>query len=345
MIFFKAEANHLIGGGHLYRALALAKKLRERNIPARFIFTDTPKIFRDKVIQAGFDALQVAADRQMDPEFYFRVVPAGSLIIFDTDDARFYSGRLIDNLRAGRIKTACFTVTDQYMVTTDLLINPNIISKLHQYKIADHTKKILGPKYMLFRDEFRNVQPPQHTAMYPVNLLLIFGNSDTNHLTLFFLDMLQDLKEYFKKVHVVCGINNPDIEEIRLLIRSWKKPEIALHVDLPEMVPVYRQTDIGITSAGMAMWEMALFNIRQFVFAAADREVSYTDYLHDLQYIVKIGAVPEQPVKATMLKNLLDALENKRLAELKTDEFRSVIHPGGIDHIIDFFIELINDRR
>lgn len=345
MIFFKAEANHLIGGGHLYRSLALANKLREHGVQARFVFSETPKIFRDKVTRAGFDILHVTAEHQMEPGIYSSLIPAGSLIIFDTDDARFHSGRLIDTLRAGGIKTACFTVTDRYPVSTDLLINPNIISKVHHYKTADHTKKILGPKYMLFRDEFRTVQPPERTDAYPVNLLLIFGNSDTNHLTLFFLDLLDELAGHFKKVEVVCGVSNPDIEKIRYLTGSQKKMELTLHIDLNDLVPVYRQTDIAITSAGMAMWEMALFNIRQLVFAAGDREVPYTNYLHNLHYIYKIGAVPEQPVKAKMREKLLDVLENNRLAQLKTDEFRSIIDPTGIDQIIELFIEQINDNR
>ncbi|MBN2165260.1 MAG: hypothetical protein JW717_03185 [Marinilabiliaceae bacterium] len=341
IIFIKAEANEKIGGGHIYRSLSLARKIRDRGINVKFIFSDSPFKIQNKVINEGFEIIILDNGQQLNPEEYIKHIPQKSLILFDTDDYNFYSGHLIDELRKHFVKTACFTITDKYPITTNLLINPNIISQKHIYQTSVDTKKLLGPGFMIFRDEFRNVVSKKKSFQLPITILLIFGNADNHHLTLFFLDIIQKLGEYVKKIIVVCGSLNTDIHDIKQRIDTSTQQITELHVDVPNLDYLYNQVDVAITSAGMAMWEMALFRIPLIVFSSSTREIEYTNYLHKLNYIYKIGDISIIPHQIKIMTELKELFDTKRLNNLKLSQFNEIINPEGIDRIIDSLIDEI----
>jgi len=332
-VFIKAEANDEVGGGHLFRSLALAKKIWENGIPVKFIFSETPKHLRKKVYYAGFKSITITKEQQLDPNVYLKFLPNESLILFDTDNFRFHSGNFIEVLKSHNIKTACFAVTDQYEISTDILINPNIVSKLHNYKTPSKTKKLLGPSYMLYKEEFRHVKTFKKNIVYPSTLIIVFGNADAFHLTIYFLKILPHLKQYLKKLIVVCGGLNSDVKTIKSFIKSQKSISIELHNDVNNMVPLYEQADLAITSAGMALWEIALYNIPQIVFASSPREIIYSDYLNKLNYIYKIGEIPNKPSQSKMKEELEKIFSTKKLELLRTTQFNKILNPNGIDKI------------
>ena len=332
-LFIKAEANEQIGGGHLYRSLALASKIRNRGAEVKFIFSETSEDLQKKVLSAGFEIIQIKKEQELNPELYLHFIPAQALVLFDTDNSQFHSGRLIDVLKNRNIKTACFTITDQHEINTDVLINPNIIAALHQYKTPKETIKCLGPSYMLLRDEFNDIKPVPKNRTFPLKCLLMFGNADTYHLTLYFLKIMLCLPEYIKKLMVVCGNLNSDVDAIKEIIKQADSDNIELYIDSSDMVSLYSRTDLAVTSAGMAMWEMALFNIPQLVFPSAEREVFYTEYLHQLKYIYNIGSKPGLISHEAMMIKLKSLFETEVLAGLKLNAFRELINPRGMEKL------------
>lgn len=338
MIFFKAEANNKIGRGHFERSIALAKELISAGIESSFIFSDTPQPLIEKILEAGFPVHIIDINKQLDSSSYLNIIPQNSLIVFDTDDNRFYFGPLIDDLRKRNIKTACYSISDLYTISTDILINPNIVSQIHKYNTESYTRKYLGTQYLIYRNEFRELAPKFKEYYTPLNLLLIFGNADSNHLTMYFLDVIEKLGNILNKVNIVAGILNPDLEKIKSKVNEIKNIETELHINTNKIISIYEETDVAITAAGMAMWEMALFNIPQMVIASSRREIEYAKYLSDLNYIYSLGVFSDISSSDEMAKKIIGILKSETLKELKSEEFQSIIDPNGIKNIVDVLI-------
>ena len=107
MIFFKAEANPTIGGGHLHRCIAIATECQKQGQEVAFIFAETVESSTTQIKDLGFPTFFIDIKKQFELNTYTSIIPSGSLILFDTDDYHFHSGKLIDNLQSFGIKTAC----------------------------------------------------------------------------------------------------------------------------------------------------------------------------------------------------------------------------------------------
>jgi spore coat polysaccharide biosynthesis predicted glycosyltransferase SpsG len=337
-VFFKSESNSKVGGGHLQRSIQLAKEFKRTDVEPVFIFSESPEFILKKVRDQGFKTISLAPEQQLLFQEYNKFISEGSAIIFDTDDYRFYSGDLIDQLRTKGVKTACYTVTDNYFISTDYLINPNIISSIHNYNTPSYTEKMLGPEFMIFRDEFRSLPAPEGKGNVKDNLLVIFGNADPNHLTSFFIDVLNNLAIQFKNIKIVAGRLNPDLTNIKKKVSDFKD-NIELYIDTQDILNLYLKTDVAITAGGMAMWEMALFYIPQLVIGSSEREIEYTDYLSELGFIHKLGDYKDMIDPAKTARRIEDIMKSNLLEELELDKFRKSIDPLGASKIVSKIIE------
>ena len=346
-IFFKAEANNQVGGGHLHRCLSLADECINAGFDVGFIFADSSISSHEKVIKLGYRIHLIPKQHQLDLETYLEFVPEYSLVLFDTDNPVFYTGELISNLRINNIKTACFTISDLNKISTDILINPNIISKTHTYLTPKSTKKLLGPPYLIFNKEYKAINTKKKPFNYPLNLLLFFGNADTHHLTKYFIRIIDSLESYLRKVVIIVGSLNSDIEEINDFIKNIESVEINLHINIStnKIIQLYQETDIAITSAGKSMWEMALFYIPQIVIASSPRETTYTDYISKLKYIHKLCNYTELPTSKMMEAKIIKILESRKMETLKTKEFCSIINSDGVKLICDNFSQIIKHNN
>jgi len=342
MILFKAEANSKVGGGHLFRCLELARLCKQRGEEVGFIFTESSQNIINRVARLGFKIFNIENEKQYTINAYLRFIQSNYLIVFDTDDYRLYSGKLINDLRSNNIKTACFTITDKFEITTDLLINPNIVSQLHKYKTASYTNKLLGPKYLIFRDDFLQNNPKLNISGKNINMFLYFGNADNNHLTLYFLEILKNFKRLFEKIIVVAGSLNSDIMLIKEIISEFKEVQIELHVDTDNISRLYEECNLAITSGGMSLWEMALFNVSQMVVSSSSREKEYVKFLSALGYILNLGHFNELPSKRQLSKNISEFVVKEKFRILKTEEFKNCINPFGKYKIVNSFLHLLH---
>tara|TARA_R110002050_G_scaffold109799_1_gene221299 strand:- start:15376 stop:16410 length:1035 start_codon:yes stop_codon:yes gene_type:complete len=344
MIFFKAEANSSIGGGHLHRCISIANECIEQGLQVAFIFSDSASESIQKVKQLGFQSFEIPFETQLDFESYKDFVPSGSLILFDTDNFHFYSGNLINKLHLQNIKTACYTITDQHRITTDIIINSNIISKTHTYNSPKETIKLLGPEYLIFSPSFRSNTIVERTIHCFENLLLFFGNADSHNLTSYFLDVIHKSQKNFKKIIVVVGPLNKHKEGIENKISNYSNLNIEYHYNTSQISKLYERTDIAITAAGMTMWEMALYKIPQLVVASSEREIKYSKYLKTLRFIEYLGEFNNLQLtpksQAIIIDDILDSNPFKTLA---LTDFKNAINPNGITKMVSTFSKLVKN--
>lgn len=341
-IFFKVDANDKIGGGHLHRCISLANILKSyRNVGVNFIFSDTPKNYVDKVTNVNIKVYFIDKNKDLDIQEYRKIIPSNSLILFDTDNSQFHSGKLIDSLADINIKTACFTVTDKYPITTDILINTNLISLYQNYITKYSTIKLLGPKYLIFNEEIRKLTDFGRHMASKNNLLVFFGNADSNNITIFFIEILKRLRHIFGTINVLVGGLNYDIDTIENCLINTNN--IKVHKDLSpsEIINLYKNTDLIITSAGMTMWEAALFSIPQLIIASSERELAYTNLLSQEKLIYKLSTYKELTDSDGIYNKITSIISSKELDEVDTKKFKYYINNNGALSLCNYILEEI----
>lgn len=339
--FFKAEANNVVGAGHLHRCISIAREIEKRGFQVSFIFSNSNKSEISKIKAIGWDIHQIDSNDELNAEKYLPFIPEGSFLLFDTDDSKFYSGDLIKKLRQRNVVTACYTITDKYPIDTDILINTNVVSATHHYITPAYTTQIIGAKYLIFNQQFRNnnefhISPSKHK-----NILLFMGNADEKRLTEALLARLSEAVIDADKITILLGSLNTRKKEIQELLNDFPY-NFALVENVANMLALYDNTNLAITSAGMTMWEMALFKIPQLIVASSPREASYASFLDGKKYINLIGNYNKVPTS----KELADSItESFNSPNLDLDGFERLLDPDGIVKMVDQFIDKIEEQQ
>lgn len=337
-IFFKAEANSVIGGGHLHRCISIAKECLIQGHQIQFIFADSSADSILKIKKLNWDYSLISKQDQLKVSAYLSILSKGDFILFDTDNPDFYSGDLIDQLRQNQIVTACYTITDKYFISTDILINTNVVSGTHTYQTPIYTKQIIGSKYLIFNEKFRNTSIVERSHNSINEILLFFGNADFNNITEKILESIKDKNLPVSRIHLLIGSLNPNLKSVKKIINSSNSP-ITLHHNIKNMNELYQKVDLAITSAGMTMWEMALYKIPQMVIASSERENTYTRYLSDKNLIHLLGTYSA----SSTLNDLATKISNFILSEpekkLDLEGFKNLLNPNGIEKMVSKFIE------
>jgi UDP-2,4-diacetamido-2,4,6-trideoxy-beta-L-altropyranose hydrolase len=335
--FFKAEANNQIGGGHLHRCISIAKECVSQGHEVAFIFADSSNDSIAKITHLNWEIHSIPIQKELHASVYLKFIPEGSLILFDTDNSEFYSGELIDLLRFNNLTTACYTITDQFPITTDIIVNTNIISQTHTYNCPNYTQFILGPEFLIFNPTFRNSTIAERVPNKLDNLLLFFGNADPNNLTQKVVSLLNKIATPFKKINVLVGGLNPNMESIKTEMKKATYP-ISLHQNITDMSQLYEQTDFAITAAGMSMWEMALYKIPQMVIASSDRETTYSTYMHQRKFFYLLGNYKDNISEKLLSISIDKFIENDHDSLLNLDEFKNLLNPNGIANMVHDFV-------
>ena len=334
--YFKAEANSKIGGGHLHRCIAIAQEVLIQGHQVAFIFANSNSESIQKVKNLDWEVHELEQSEELQYQAYTRFVAKGSFLLFDTDNHLFYSGLLIDNLREANIITACYTITDQHPISTDILVNTNVISKTHRYQTSGYTQQIIGSEYLIFNTQFRSNPNFKSANDSSTNALVFLGNADFNQITTRVMKALDDGNLAVSKVHLLIGGLNPNANTIQELAKQMSYP-IEIHQNVTDMKSLYAQTNVAITAAGMSMWEMALYQIPQIVIASSDREKTYTSYLANHKYIHLLGDYI-QPDSFFGLNATLNQVLTKNKLDLTG--FKELLDPNGIQKMVSKFIEL-----
>ncbi len=337
-VFIKTEANDRVGGGHLFRSIALAFELKKFDIQTEFIFSETSQNFIEKT-KRNFNVNIIKKYKKYNAEEYLKFIESNSLILFDTDDYNFYSGEIIDKLSANNIKTACFTITDKYPISTDILINSNIIALKQNFNTPEYTKKLLGPQYLILRPEFSQINYDRN--LDSKNLLIFFGNADINCYTELFLENLKKNHQFFSEINIIVGALNKCKDKIRRIVLNCGKMKIYENLQAYEMIDLYKNTGYAITSAGMTMWEMALFEIPQIVLASSDREKVYTDYLAELNFIYVLKNINKKSDKKILDFDFNEIVNSSEFSSLRLKDFKKSVNPKGITKIAENFVAIL----
>jgi UDP-2,4-diacetamido-2,4,6-trideoxy-beta-L-altropyranose hydrolase len=272
-VIIRTDASTTIGSGHVMRCLTIAKKLDQSGFRVRFWMMDVPGNLIHYIQSQGFANLQA-------PDYadLYIVDHYGIDKTWERDHRRYTKHMMVIDDLANR-EHAC-----------DVLLDPNIVPVFQtRYNglVPEHCKQLLGPQYLIMRDEFIAARQNLRVRSGQVDRLMIFmGGTDPTLETLKVLKALGTAETRFKDIDVVVGDGNAHKEEIR---STCETRGYHYHCQINYMAQLMQQADFLIGAGGSTAWERCYVGLPSSSTMVAQNQVAGTVYASQLGAVWNLG--------------------------------------------------------
>jgi UDP-2,4-diacetamido-2,4,6-trideoxy-beta-L-altropyranose hydrolase len=346
-IAIRADGGNTIGMGHIMRTLVLAKELAKTN-EVFYICRIDNEYYRqqnikeyDRIIEDNIsDKYKNGIEKVISEEFKVFFVRENYLIedikniyadllitdSYDVDENYFKETKAIFK------KTAYIDDMNLYYFDVDFLINQNIGAEEFSYKVNDDTKLMLGIKYILLREEFRNLQP-KDIKLKVNDIMLTVGGADPSHLTEKVLNWVKDLNYNF---HVIVGPSFDNKEDLK----RFESDKIRLYYNA-DMYEIMRKCDMAISACGSTLYELMACGVPTIGIIIADNQVAIGEKLSNIGIIKKLGWY-DKIDKDDLYKSIIDLSDSYEKRQKISKEASEFLDGNGVNRIIKMFMEYSN---
>ncbi len=350
-VAIRVDASAQIGTGHLMRCLTLAEAHRDKGALVVFICREHPGHLCKLVETKGFEVIRLAtsADNESnlqdeEPNLAHahwlgtsQSVDAEQTIQVLKDKAP-WDWLVVDHYALDhRWKSAMRRVANKIMVIDDLaerkhgcdlLLDQSYFQepeKRYQGLLPDKCQVLLGPRYALLRQEFREARKFCRMRGNGIaRVMVYFGGNDPDNLTGMALEALSDKKLSHLLVDAVIGPNNP--HQDKLDMQAKQSPGTRLHVQPEGFTELMLRADLCVGAGGTTTWERLCLSLPSLVITVAENQESFTAELHQDGLITWVGR--KQDVSVADIKSCVQAAIDKSQAN---DLFsNSLLHVDGL---------------
>lgn len=300
-ILFRVDASLIIGTGHVMRCLTLAKEMVKTGALCHFVCREHPGNLIDFIRQQGFEvaALTMPKDQQpaggnLEVSVLGHSAWLGCDWVSDAAETKLvaisttYDWLVVDHYALdARWESAMRNVANRIMVIDDLadrqhdcdvLLDQNFYADMnHRYdgKVPSDCQLLLGPRYALLRDEFRQLhQQVRPRAGIVKRVLVFFGGIDLGNYTSRVLEILACVGSDDWHVDVVIGAHHPHREEVEAICANHG---FVCYVQTNRMAELMMLADISIGAGGTVTWERCCLGLPALTLCVAanqDKQVA-----------------------------------------------------------------------
>ena len=217
----------------------------------------------------------------------------------------------------------------------DVLLDQNYyldMSHRYQDKVPEKCELLLGPRYALLREEFRQLREHIKPRDGKVRRILVFfGGIDADNYTGQTIQALTELDIKHIAVDVVIGAQHPFKIAIE---KTCNDAGFTCHIQTNRMAELMVAADLGIGAGGSATWERCCLGLPALVVAVAENQVKI---IHDLVRIDLILML--QNVHALfshdIVRHILELLSRPDKIKSMSQSGFKLIDGNGAKRIID----------
>jgi len=333
--FIYLNADNKIGSGHFWRCLNIANELIKYNITVKFIYSSLSFFLREILQQSNYCHYEI---NSVEPHDLIQIIEndktsnSSSLLIIDSDNTYFFKKEFQLSIINSGTGLMIITIDPAFHYYANILLNQNIIASYQNYTTESYTRKLFGPEYFIFNEQFRKI------GLRPVkpigkNIFIAFGSADPCHYTLQLVDRLLKAKCLGKyNFHVVIGALNQDYLKIKELCEQHSD-SVNLYYNLSDVSKVMLLCNIAICSAGLMFWELTLMGVRSILLSGSPREKSIAAFLHDKKFAYTFHHFDDifDDAKFKLLENLLLNLNEELFNNFSL--LRKKLDPEGVSRI------------
>lgn len=295
-VFFRVDASHEIGSGHVMRCLALANFLKKKNLECSFICRELPGNLIDYIKREGFLVFALGgpsgslAKNQDYPSHSRWLGVNWQRDAQETNDIlkkNKVNWLIIDHYAIEAawelvVKQSCDHImviddlADRYHVC-DVLLDQNLGRSALDYAkfVTKDSLFLIGPEYALLRDEFQLVRAldsakPKRSAIKKI--MISMGGVDQENITNKILDELIKIGSNQKfQLIVILGSKSPHIQMVKEKILECPFL-VELIIDCREMAKKISEVDLVIGGAGSSSWERCSLGVPSIAIILAENQ-------------------------------------------------------------------------
>ena len=314
-VAIRVDASSQIGTGHFMRCLTLADALKQRGAQIRFISRQMPEYLSNMLAEKGHEFMQL--NSKPDKEAAGQLSHAHWLGTGQHADAQ-------DSIQVLSDQNWDWLIVDHYALDTnwesalrqsaknilviddiadrqhdcDVLLDQNFYADMgtrYTGKVPAHCQLLLGPRYALLRDEFRQLREQVKPRSGAVKRILIFfGGVDADNYTALAIEALADIGIDDLQVDVVIGAQHPHGKNIET---ACVEHGFACHVQTNRMGELMAAADLAIGAGGSASWERCCLGLPCIVGAVAKNQIQAAKDLSIFGAVKFVGVIQDITVQ------------------------------------------------
>lgn len=341
-----------IGMGHVIRTLSLAKAFRKQGYKVFFISKEKEGIL--KIQEENFQVIKIneiksktiinkdgcykeSNNLEEEVKEIIEIIQKYSLdlLIVDSYDVTEEYFLTIKP----HIKKLCYIDDiNKFVYPVDILINGNITAEYMDYKkYFKNQIMLLGLKYNLIRDEFRNL-PKRKIREEVKEIMITTGSSDPYNMSSKLLNWLLKDKELSKLTYnVIVGNMFQNKEELNNIKKA--NPNVVLYQDIKAISEIMLKSDIAISAGGSTLYELCVCGTPTLAFIMADNQKLIVEKMQELGYVKSLGehiCLSEN----TLLNNLKKLLKETKTRIKYNKKQQKLIDMKGASRIVKECIKI-----
>lgn len=349
-VAIRVDASDRIGTGHFMRCLTLANALKQRGAQTRFISRLLPAHLQELLVEKGHQCVVLKAGIAEDIPHDLQ--HAHWLGVSQHTDARDCVEALSDQRwdwlivdhyaldcrweSALRATSANILVIDDIADRNhdcDMLLDQNYYADMdfrYHGKVPAHCRLLLGPRYALLRDAFREQRLNVKPRSGPVGRILVFfGGIDEDNYTGHAIEALHALDVKGLQVDVVVGASHPQREQIESRSKQYR---FDCYVQTERMAELMAMADLSIGAGGCAVWERCCLGLPALTICTADNQAKQVIDAAISGYVY----APEMrgDLTAAMTRHLSALIENSCLRQALSSRAMEAADGRGILRVL-----------
>ena len=294
IVGFRTNAGSRIGLGHLRRCLTLARAVEDLGGECRFI------VNRDPIVAAFLQSQGAVGQEVDDDDTRDLHETSGILADWKADacviDSYEIPGECMERLQGVRVAVLDDLADRSFPV--DIVVNGAPGAVALPYRTAPRTRLLLGPKYLLLREEFAGV-PPRSIKPSIERLLITVGGMDAGALT---PRLIRWVRQVFPDavLDVVMGpfFGREVVVETETLAADG--PKIVAYRDPSSMRDLMANADLAVTGGGQTTYELAASGTPAVAIRLVDNQTANLQGLAASGTLQWIGDANDADLQATL---------------------------------------------
>lgn len=349
-IAFRTDATSQIGTGHFMRCLTLADGLKQRGAHICFVSRDLPVHLRDMLAAKDMEFVPLGSGTTLfSPGDLAHASWLGTSQAQDAQTTiQALSGQSWDWLVVdhyaldARWESALRGTVKKIMVIDDIadrqhdcdvLLDQNFYTDMqtrYMGKVPSHCELLMGPRYALLRDEFRQLRERVKPRTGNVNRILVFfGGVDADNYTAQAIEALSEIDIPDLHVDVVIGAQHPCREQIKT---ACVRHGFICHVQTDKMAELIAAADLAIGAGGSATWERCCLGLPALLVALADNQVNIAKALDWVGACIYVGTL--KMASAPIMRNtMVSLLSTQNQLRGLSEKSYSLVDGLGVDRV------------
>lgn len=227
----------------------------------------------------------------------------------------------------------------------DVLLDQNFYADMNSRydgKVPAQCIKLLGPRYALLRDEFRQLRARVKPRTGEVKKILVFfGGVDADNYTGLALEALATLANKAIKIDVVIGAQHPYREQIQ---QSCIEQGYECYVHTSRMAELMAEADLSIGAGGTATWERCCLGLPAMSLCVAENQRKQIADAAEVGLLYAISS--EDSLVDAIRSHAKTLLENPALLKLISRTQMNAVDGKGVTRIVSAMgVSVVEIRR